>query len=63
MFGETTVGRIENQIFFMNSPGGRAHGLGTQALQDVLEGVEVANFKFDFGFVRHGSSAIGENGE
>ena len=47
----------------MNSPSGRTHGLGSQAFQDALEGFEIANFKFDFGFVRHGSSVISENGE
>ena len=37
----------------MNPAGGGADRLGAQAFQDALEGFEVANFKFNFGFVRH----------
>src|ERR1700732_2035378 len=38
----------------MNAPGRRTHGLGAKAFQNALEGFEIANFKFNFSFVRHG---------
>jgi hypothetical protein len=47
----------------MHAATGRTNGFGAQAFQDALEPFKVANFEFDFGFVRHGISSSGENGE
>ena len=47
----------------MNAAGCRTHGLGAEAFQDALESFKVANFKFNFSFVRHGIPSLGENRE
>ena len=63
MFGEASVRRIENLIFFMNAAACRTDGFGAQAFQDALEGFEVADFEFNFGFVRHGIPSLRGIGE
>jgi hypothetical protein len=55
MLGKAAVGRVENQVVFMDASGGGANGLGAQTFEDALEGLEVADFEFDFGLVRHGN--------
>jgi hypothetical protein len=56
VLGESTVGSVEDEIFFMDAAGGRSYGLGAETLEDTLEGFDVADFEFDFGFVGHGTS-------
>jgi len=62
VFSKAAVRRIEDHIVLVNAAGCRANGLGAQAFQDALEGFEVADFKFNFGFVRHGIPSLGEIG-
>src|ERR1700682_6250305 len=61
MFSEPAIRRVENYIFFMDSAGCRTDGFGAQAFQNALEGFEVADFEFNFRFVRHGYSVTERN--
>jgi len=62
VFSKAAVRRIEDHIVLVNAAGCRTNGLGAQASEDPLEGFEVANFKFNFDFVRHGIPSLGEIG-
>ncbi len=63
MFGEAAIRRIENLIFFMNATTRRTDRLASQTFQDALEGFEVGDFEFNFGFVRHGIPSLRGIGE
>ena len=54
MLGQAPVRRIENLIFFMHAPSAGADGLGAEAFENPLQGFDVADPEFDFGFVGHG---------
>ena len=50
MFGETAVGRVEDQVVLMDASG---DGLGAEFLEMTKKGPGVENSKFDFGFASH----------
>ena len=56
MLGESAVGRVEDEIHFVDAAGTGRDGFGGEAFEIAAEEFGVADGEFDFGFAGHGGS-------
>jgi len=51
VFGEATVGSVEDEVVLMDSGG---DGFGAKLFEETEEGFRIRDGKFDLGFTGHG---------